>query len=89
MKLFHKTSALSFYMIHSGFMAFKARVKEELDAAGGGNLDDLLDLPTKLYFAGQPSTVSNLPLFTVTILVFMFMPRLNLISPYTPWKFAV
>ena len=43
MKLFHKTSALSFYMIHSGFMAFKARVKEELDATGGGNLDDLLD----------------------------------------------
>lgn len=43
MKLFHKTSALSFYMIHSGFRAFKARVKEELDAAGGGNLDDLLD----------------------------------------------
>ena len=43
MKLFHKTSALSFYMIHSGFLAFKTRVKEELDAAGGGNLDDLLD----------------------------------------------
>lgn len=43
MKLFHKTSALSFYMIHSGFKAFKTRVKEELDAAGGGNLDDLLD----------------------------------------------
>ena len=41
MKLFHKTSALSFYMIHSGFLAFKTRVKEELDAAGGGNLDDL------------------------------------------------
>lgn len=43
MKLFHKTSALSFYMIHSGFKAFKARVKEELDAAGGANLDDIID----------------------------------------------
>lgn len=43
MKFFHKTSALSFYMIHSGFMAFKARVKEELAAAGGGNLDDYID----------------------------------------------
>ena len=43
MKLFHKTSALSFYLIHSGFMAFKTRVKEELDSMGGDNLDDLLD----------------------------------------------
>ena len=43
MKLFHRTSALSFYMIHSGFKAFKMRVKEELDSMGGGNLDDLLD----------------------------------------------
>ena len=31
MKLFHKTSALSFYLIHSGFMAFKTRVKVEED----------------------------------------------------------
>ena len=43
MKLFHKTSALSFYMIHSGFKAFKVRVKEELDSMGGGNLDDFID----------------------------------------------
>ena len=43
MKLFHKTSALSFYMIHSGFKVFKARVKEELDSMGGGNLDDFID----------------------------------------------
>ena len=27
MKLFHKTSALSFYMIHSGFKAFKDRTQ--------------------------------------------------------------
>ena len=43
MKFFHKTSALSFYMIHSGFKAFKTRVKEELDSMGGGNLDDYID----------------------------------------------
>lgn len=43
MRLFHKTSALSFYLIHSGFKAFKDRVKEELAASGGGNLDDFLD----------------------------------------------
>jgi len=43
MKLFHKTSALSFYLIHSGFKAFKTRVKEELAVAGGGNLDDFID----------------------------------------------
>jgi len=43
MKLLHKTSALSFYLIHSGFKAFKNRVKEELAASGGGNLDDFID----------------------------------------------
>lgn len=43
MRFFHKTSALSFYMIHSGFKAFKDRIKEELAATGGGNLEDLLD----------------------------------------------
>lgn len=43
MKLFHKTSALSFYMIHTGFMNFKARIKEELNATSGENLDDILD----------------------------------------------
>ncbi|WP_298768284.1 hypothetical protein [uncultured Fibrobacter sp.] len=43
MRFFHKTSALSFYLIHSGFKAFKDRVKEELAATGGGNLDDLMD----------------------------------------------
>lgn len=43
MRLFNRTSSLSFYLIHSGFKAFKARVKEELAAAGGGNLDDFID----------------------------------------------
>ncbi|MCQ2102224.1 MAG: hypothetical protein MJY98_03245 [Fibrobacter sp.] len=43
MKLFRKPSALSFYLLKSGFQAFKARVKEELDATGSVNLDDVID----------------------------------------------
>lgn len=43
MRFFHKTSALSFYLIHSGFKAFKTRVKEELDSTCGMNLDDFID----------------------------------------------
>lgn len=43
MKIFRKTSAISFYLLKSGFQAFKARIKEELDATGSVNLDDLVD----------------------------------------------
>jgi len=43
MKLFRKTSALSFYLLTSGFQSFKARVKEELDSSSGVNLDDVID----------------------------------------------
>lgn len=43
MKIFRKTSALSFYLLKSGFQAFKARIKEELDATGTVNLDDIID----------------------------------------------
>ena len=43
MKIIHKTSAISFYMIHSGFSSFKNRIREELSATSGINLDDVLD----------------------------------------------
>ncbi|MCQ2096923.1 MAG: hypothetical protein MJY87_03145 [Fibrobacter sp.] len=43
MKLLHKTSALSFYMIHTGFMAFKARIREILNATSDTNLEDMVD----------------------------------------------
>lgn len=43
MKLLRKTSAISFYLLKSGFQAFKARVKEELDSFGSINLDDVID----------------------------------------------
>lgn len=43
MKLLHKTSAISFYMIHSGFHAFKSRISEELSSTCGINLEDVMD----------------------------------------------
>lgn len=43
MKLLHKTSVLSYYLLRSGFQLFKSRVKEELSATSGANLDDIID----------------------------------------------
>lgn len=43
MKLIHKTSALSFYKIHSGFQAFKDRIKEELSALCRTSLESVID----------------------------------------------
>lgn len=44
MKLLHKTSAISFYRIHTGFQAFKNRIREELSSRTSGvNLDDVLN----------------------------------------------
>lgn len=43
MKIFQKTPALSFYLLHTGFSSFKARIKEVLDAQGNANLEDFID----------------------------------------------
>ncbi len=43
MKLLHKTSTLSFYLIHTGFQTFKSRLREILNATSGVNLEDVLD----------------------------------------------
>lgn len=44
MKLLRKTSAISFYKIHTGFQAFKNRIREELNSTSSGvNLDDVLN----------------------------------------------
>ncbi|MBO7413595.1 MAG: hypothetical protein J6U20_08040 [Fibrobacter sp.] len=44
MNLLHKTSAISFYKIHSGFVAFKRRIREELGAtASEVNLEDVMN----------------------------------------------
>lgn len=43
MKLLHKTSTLSFYRIHTGFLTFKNRIKEILNATSKINLEDLID----------------------------------------------
>ena len=43
MNLLHKTSAISFYKIHSGFIAFKNRIREVLGATSEINLDDVMN----------------------------------------------
>lgn len=43
MKILHKAPALSFYMIHTGFLTFKRRIMEELSSTSGVNLDDVVD----------------------------------------------
>lgn len=43
MKPFHKTSAISFYLINSGFKAFKNRIREELSAISNVPLESLID----------------------------------------------
>lgn len=43
MNLLHKTSAISFYKIHSGFVAFKSRIREVLGATSEINLDDVMN----------------------------------------------
>lgn len=43
MRLLRKTPAIPFHLLKSGFQAFKARVKEELDTSGSVNLDDVID----------------------------------------------
>ena len=43
MKPIHKTSAISFYLINSGFKAFKNRIREELSAICSTPLESLVD----------------------------------------------
>ena len=43
MNLLHKTSAISFYKIQSGFVAFKSRIREVLGATSEINLDDVMN----------------------------------------------
>ena len=43
MKPIHKTSAISFYLINSGFQAFKNRIREELGAISSISLESLID----------------------------------------------
>jgi len=43
MKPFHKTSAITFYLINSGFTAFKNRIREELSAISSIPLESLID----------------------------------------------
>lgn len=43
MKIFHKTSAISFSLLHSGFQAFKKRVCEIVCATSLVNIDDYMD----------------------------------------------
>jgi len=43
MKPFHKPSAISFYLINSGFKAFKTRIREELSAICSVPLESLID----------------------------------------------
>ena len=55
MNLFQKTSAITFSVLHSGFQTFKNRIREELSAASGINLDDVLDEDSlyKIYRNGE------------------------------------
>ena len=43
MKLLHKTSAIPFYLVHSGFQSFKCRLREILCATSGLTLEDYVD----------------------------------------------
>ena len=43
MKLLHKSSAIPFYLIHTGFQAFKSRLREILSATSGLTLEDYID----------------------------------------------
>ena len=55
MKPIHKTSAISFYLINSGFQAFKNRIREELGAISSISLESLIDDATlqSYYRAGE------------------------------------
>jgi hypothetical protein len=44
MKMFHKTQTTAlYYLLHTGFQAFKARIKDELTSTSGINLEDIMD----------------------------------------------
>jgi hypothetical protein len=43
MKLLHKTSAIHFYLLHTGFLSFKRRLSEILSATSGLTLEDYID----------------------------------------------
>ena len=44
MKMFQKTqTAALYYLLHTGFQAFKARIKDELTSTSGVNLEDIMD----------------------------------------------
>ena len=44
MKMLHKTqTAALYYLLHTGFQTFKARIKDELTSTSGINLEDIMD----------------------------------------------
>jgi hypothetical protein len=55
MNLFHKTSAITFSILHPGFQVFKDRIREELSATSGVYLDDIMDDDSlyKIYRDGE------------------------------------
>ncbi|MBQ3840501.1 MAG: hypothetical protein IKJ76_03715 [Fibrobacter sp.] len=55
MNLFHKTSAITFSILHPGFQVFKDRIREELSATSGVYLDDVMDDDSlyKIYRDGE------------------------------------
>lgn len=55
MNLIHKTSAITYSILHTGFQSFKNRIREELSATSGVNLDDILDDDSlyKIYQNGE------------------------------------
>ena len=55
MRLIHKPSAISFYLIHTGFQAFKNRIREELGTVSSTTLDSIIDDASlySLYRSGE------------------------------------
>ena len=55
MNLFHKTSAITFSILHPGFQVFKDRIREELSTTSGILLDDIMDDDSlyKIYRDGE------------------------------------
>lgn len=56
MKAFRPTASFTFYLLQSGYQAFKTRLKEELSVRCGMNLDDYEDDDQlySLYLQGEP-----------------------------------
>ena len=43
MNLLHKTSAISFHLLHTGYQSFKDRIKQELSTVSRTTLDSVMD----------------------------------------------